>query len=477
MRLSLSVLILSFLMTISALAVERPSKEHDVYFKGTDYELNVYRIYGRQDGKTMLIVGGIQGDEPGGFLSADLYSGLRLEKGNLIVIPRANFKSIILYDRGPDGDMNRRFKGEHPKDDMDKVVGIIMELMKESDVFLNLHDGWGYHYPTYVDKWRNPFRFGQSIITDANIFKCSDGTELDLRGIANTVLDKVNNRIEDKKYHLHYFNTNTEDPNTRFGDMRKTATYYALQTYCLPSFGVESSKNLPTLEMKVLHHNYAVNEFMHYYGIVPEHPSIFLLKPQLYYTVVNVNGVPKIIDEGETLIIEKGDLVEVTHIEANYQRGVSCDVLGTGELNDYRKKIQVNDDTKIVFRKDNDKMGLIDLKLKRTKNGKYLVFIVKVNGEKRSFLADETIDVSKRDRLEFVAAVSDSSCGHDYPVNFKGYVPPVSTNTGDDRGYEIPMNSNFMDKYSRDGDGKTFPVIVKSGGVELGTVWVRIKDR
>ena len=39
----------------------------------------------------MLIIGGIQGDEPGGFLSADSYADIKLDKGNLIVIPRTNF--------------------------------------------------------------------------------------------------------------------------------------------------------------------------------------------------------------------------------------------------------------------------------------------------------------------------------------------------------------------------------------------------
>lgn len=77
--------------------------------KGTDYEVNVYKVFGRKDGNTMLVVGGIQGDEPGGFLSADLYADLKLARVNMTVIPRANFKSIIHQNRGVDGDMNRRF--------------------------------------------------------------------------------------------------------------------------------------------------------------------------------------------------------------------------------------------------------------------------------------------------------------------------------------------------------------------------------
>ncbi|MCD8568709.1 MAG: hypothetical protein LRY50_10430 [Geovibrio sp.] len=240
-------LTLFILLVTAALsfAQTRPYTKNEVYFKGTEYELEVYKIYGRQDGKTMLVIGGIQGDEPGGFLSADLYSDMRLERGNLIVVPRANFKSVILFDRESEADMNRRFTKDLGVMEMDKVVAVIIDLMSESDVFLNLHDGWGYHNPKYIDQWRNPSRFGQSIITDADIFTCDDGRMLDLKTPAKKVLEAVNKSIGEEQYFMHYFNTKTEDPLTKFTDMRKTATYYALKHFCLPSFGAGVFKESP----------------------------------------------------------------------------------------------------------------------------------------------------------------------------------------------------------------------------------------
>ena len=57
-----------------------------------------------------MIIGGIQGDEPGSYLTADLYADIHLKKGNLIVVPRANFYSILLNRReGLTGDMNRAY--------------------------------------------------------------------------------------------------------------------------------------------------------------------------------------------------------------------------------------------------------------------------------------------------------------------------------------------------------------------------------
>ena len=36
-----------------------------------------------------MLIGGIQGNEPGGFLSADLYADMSQFKDNLSVVPRA----------------------------------------------------------------------------------------------------------------------------------------------------------------------------------------------------------------------------------------------------------------------------------------------------------------------------------------------------------------------------------------------------
>lgn len=65
MRKLLTCILILIVLTLSVHATERPSSEHNVYFEGTDYELNVYKIYGRKDGKTMLIVG--RGTSPEAF--------------------------------------------------------------------------------------------------------------------------------------------------------------------------------------------------------------------------------------------------------------------------------------------------------------------------------------------------------------------------------------------------------------------------
>jgi len=232
-----------------------PYREHLRYFENTPNELNVYKLFGRFDGKTIFILGGIQGDEPGGYLSADLYPNLVLERGNLIVIPRANFHSIINNQRLVTKDMNRRFQDNGDSEVEDQIVEIIKQEMAEADLFLNLHDGLGFYSETYVDENRNPKRFGQSIIADDSVY-IANGDTLQLEEISRKVLERVNQKIEDPLHHLHFMNTKTFDENTEFPEMRKSATYYALTEYGIPAFGVESSKNLQNLDLKIRYHNY-----------------------------------------------------------------------------------------------------------------------------------------------------------------------------------------------------------------------------
>ncbi len=72
---------------------------------------------GIQDNNTLLIVGGIQGDEPGAFMAASLIAThYKITKGSVWIVPNLNFYSIIKRSRGPFGDMNRKFAALSPND-------------------------------------------------------------------------------------------------------------------------------------------------------------------------------------------------------------------------------------------------------------------------------------------------------------------------------------------------------------------------
>ena len=133
-----------------------PGRFHSVFFADTDRELNVYHIRGRETGPTIMIIGGIHGNEPGGYLAADLFADLTLRKGNLIVVPRANIFSIFQNTRGVSGDLNRQFGASYEHEIDQNIVGVLASLMTESDALLNLHDGSGFYRPTWEGPRSNP---------------------------------------------------------------------------------------------------------------------------------------------------------------------------------------------------------------------------------------------------------------------------------------------------------------------------------
>ena len=464
-------------------------REHQIHFKDTPYELNVYKIFGRKEGPTMMIIGGIQGNEPGGFLSADLYADLALKQGNLIVVPRANFYSILLFQRGPNGDMNRKFGIEAKGDYDSQIVRILKELMAESDILLNLHDGWGFYRPTYESKLANPLRYGQSIIADCAEYVCPrSGRYLNLKKTAEQVIAKINAQIEDPKYHFHFMNTRTAEPDSPYAEQRTSATYYALTRYGIPAFGVETSKNLPTMEMKVQQHNLAINAFMELFGLVPEHPRIYLAPPELKYLVVSINNqIPIAVADGETLFINPQDVVEVIHVEANYDRGLSVDILGLGTINDFRQKYAIDRPTFIVAQKDHLKFGRVKVALRppgpetpqaparKAEAFEVKFFVVEVEGQLKLAADGRQIDVVAGDLVKIVDIITEGPRPPEgLTVNFKGFVSDQVKNTGEDRGYLINTAEDLWDKYSLSQEEKIYAVVAELDGRTLAQMTIRI---
>ncbi len=459
-------------------------RENQVYFPNTAYELNIYRIYGKRPGKTLMLVGGIQGNEPGGFLSADLYADMSLEKGNLIVVPRANFYSIILNQRGPHGDMNRKFTHENNEMSMeDKIVAILKQLINESDYLLNLHDGSGYYHPEYINKWRNPMCFGQSIIGDCEEFLVP-GTDrvIKLGEIARQVAEEVNQHINNDLYKFRFNNTRTAEKDSIHKEQRKSATYYALNVHHIPAFGVETSKFLPSIDLKVSYHNLVINSFMKMFDIVPQSPGLALDPPDLKYIVVSVNGdTPIVVKHNETLKLYEGDSINVSHIEANYERGLSLDILGYGDLNDYRKDFQIFKDTVMIVRKDNHRFAEIPISLSKNrgegkkglkKEDKIDYFIIETNGRRLLLSDGETLDLVKGEKLKILNVLPSNLPG--ITVNFKGFVGDRKNNTGEDRGYEIDTASDLMERYSLSKDNESYQVLVSRDDEILGKLIIRL---
>ena len=225
-----------------------------------DFSLHVK---GPGNGPTLFVVGGIQGDEPGAFSAASLLvTHYEITKGRLVVVPNLNFSSIVQRDRGPNGDMNRKFAALSKTDPEYETVTRIKSLLLSPhvDAILNMHDGSGFYRPAWEDDLRNPKRWGQSVIIDQS--NIGDHSYCDLQDVAENVLGRTNGLLlkPDHKYYLK--NTHTAEGDK---EMEKTLTYFAIKNG-KPAFGVEASKSF-SLPVRAYYHIQVLESFMKHMGI------------------------------------------------------------------------------------------------------------------------------------------------------------------------------------------------------------------
>ncbi len=236
---------------------------------------------GQENNNTLLVIGGIQGDEPGGFISASLLAThYEITEGSLWIVPNLNFYSIIKRSRGPYGDMNRKFAYLSKSDPEYATIQRIKSYIEDEHVKLivNLHDGSGFYREHHIDATHSPYKWGQcSIIDQKNIIVDKYGN---LEDISLAVVGHVNeNLIKDEDmYHLH--NTKTKDGDK---EMEKSLTYFAINNN-KAAFGNEASKNLPTHE-RAYYHLLALEKYMDIVGI--KYKRDFRLTPNGVYHAIN----------------------------------------------------------------------------------------------------------------------------------------------------------------------------------------------
>ena len=217
----------------------------------------------RGHGHTVLVVGGIQGDEPGGFSAATLLTThYTVTRGALWVVPNLNFPSIIRRSRGLHGDMNRKFAKLDATDPEFATVRRIQELIRHPQVtlVLNLHDGSGYYRAEYQDKLRNPARWGQSVIIDQEELP---GACLGSLGtMARRATQAANGRLIAPGHRLHVHNTRTAEGDR---EMEKSLSYYAVRQG-KAAFGLEASKEFP-VELRTYYHLLMLESFLQQAGL------------------------------------------------------------------------------------------------------------------------------------------------------------------------------------------------------------------
>ena len=231
-----------------------------VFAMNLNADIQLIKKENNDSNTTLLVVGGIHGNEPGGYFSASiLATHYKVTSKNLWIIPNLNKDSVMENQRGVNGDMNRKFSkiGDHDKDKqiIDEIKKII--LSDNISLVLNLHDGHGFYREKNQGSIFNPNAWGQTCVID----QCNLKEEQkfgNLNNIASTVKDNINKKLLEKHHNFNVKNTKTKYEDEA---MKLSLTYFAV-TNGKPAFAIETSKNLSSLSQKVFYQLVAIEEFM-----------------------------------------------------------------------------------------------------------------------------------------------------------------------------------------------------------------------
>ena len=253
-------------------------------------KINLIKKENSDSNTTLLVIGGIHGNEPGGYFAPEiLATHYAIKSKNVWIIPNLNEASIIADKRGIHGDMNRKFKYIKKNDKDKKIVEEIKKiiLLPNISLILNLHDGHGFYRKKSEGNIYNPDAWGQSCVIDqCKLLRAQPFGNLN--HIALTVKDNINKKLLKKHHRFNVKNTNTKNGNKA---MQQSLTYFAIQ-HAKPAFAIETSKNLSSLAQKVFYQLVAIEEYM----------KIMHIKYSRDFHL-NVKEVSKLLKDYGTLVI------------------------------------------------------------------------------------------------------------------------------------------------------------------------------
>jgi hypothetical protein len=191
------------------------------------------------------------------------------------------------------------------------------------------------------------------------------------------------------------------------------------------------------------------------------------------------------------LKIHRGDIIKVHDIIANYERGLSVDVIGLGnQFNDMKKDLIVNESTRIEAKKDFYKCGsvFLDIDAKQTSDRKLLKvsessqteilrYKLKINGKLKIVDNYSHVNIRMGDKLVIEDIITGKIDPVKYIVNFKGFVGNFHSNSGEDRGYLIDTSKGVLiERYSIDKKGRQYHVLTTLDGKEVGKIFIDIQS-
>lgn len=252
--------ILACFLTFNALT-------HLLYAENLVRDFELYKLNeGDKNAPTLLLMGGIHGDEPGAYYSTDLFlRHYKITKGSVWVVPVVNPHGMFANMRGVYGDMNRKFAALSQNDPDYESIQNIKKLLAnpEIDISMHLHDGSGYWRPTYQSNLLNPHKWGNCSVVDQIRI---DGKYGELESFVVQMVADINLRILNPIHRFHVHNTQTKAKNDV--EQLKALTFFSLSLN-KPALTNETSKELD-VPTRVFYHLLAIESLLGQLGITFE---------------------------------------------------------------------------------------------------------------------------------------------------------------------------------------------------------------
>lgn len=156
---------------------------------GTASETELVTSWSGKPGPVLMILGGVHGNEPGGWLAAQQIAEWEPATGGLLVVPQANRVAASQFVRTTDelGDLNRLYPGNPASAlQMERLAAEIVSAAKEAGatVLIDLHESWAF----YAERTQNGTAFlGQTLTT---------GIGPRNPALGRAIIERVNSRID-----------------------------------------------------------------------------------------------------------------------------------------------------------------------------------------------------------------------------------------------------------------------------------------
>lgn len=232
------------LCTVCLYIAFRPGPRTELIMEHTPLETGFTILESASPGKTILVVGGIHGDESSGWMAAEQLKKYRkLKSGTLIILSPANAPGSRNGERNVEQyrDLNRSFPGDKNRDLTDELAASIIQKIREysPDLVIDLHEA-------YREGPGRDFLGNSLIITDTGAME---------QLIFDLIVESQDGTLKTSAPFSCYNGTPT-------GSLNRTVT----EMFNIPAVTVEVSQEEP-LDTRIRNQLAVVNRILNYYSM------------------------------------------------------------------------------------------------------------------------------------------------------------------------------------------------------------------